>query len=189
MPAQCCTIDWFTEWPGEALRSVAKSSLDLLEMPEKVRQGLIEVCVMMQTLVRDLSVRYRVEMGRHFYVTPTSYLELISTFRGLLNSQRTEVMDAKVRYDNGLDKIFSTQEQVDVMQRELIDLQPKLKEATIATDALIVQIDKDTIEANAKKSVVEKDEVVCKAQAAEANAIKCRASKGSQKRCPRSTGR
>jgi len=41
--------------------------------------------------------------------------------------------------------------QVDTMQKELIDLQPKLKEATIATDALIVQIDKDTIEANAKK--------------------------------------
>ena len=39
------------------------------------------------------------------------------------------------------------------MQKELIDLQPKLKEATIATDALIVQIDKDTIEANAKKAL------------------------------------
>jgi len=180
----CCTIDWFTEWPGEALRSVAKASLDLLEMPDKVRAGLVEVCVMMQTLVRDLSVRYRIEMGRYFYVTPTSYLELISTFRGLLNSQRTEVMDAKVRYDNGLDKIFSTQEQVDVMQKELIDLQPKLKEATISTDALIVQIDKDTIEANAKKAVVEKDEVVCKAQAEEANAIKQSCEQGLAKALP-----
>ena len=32
-------------------------------------------------------------MGRFFYVTPTSYLELIGTFRALLNSQRTEVSD------------------------------------------------------------------------------------------------
>lgn len=39
----CCTIDWFTEWPGEALRSVAATFLDQLEMPPKTRTGLIEV--------------------------------------------------------------------------------------------------------------------------------------------------
>ena len=77
---------------------------------------------------------------RHFYVTPTSYLELISTFKSLLNSQRTEVLDAKNRYDNGLQKIAETQIQVDEMQKVLVDLQPKLKEATIATDALLVQV-------------------------------------------------
>ena len=48
-----------------------------------------------------------------------------------------------------------------------MDLQPKLKEATIATDALLVKVEADTVVAMAKKEVVEKDEKECKAQAAE----------------------
>lgn len=43
------------------------------------------------------------------------------------------------------------------MQVDLEELQPKLKEATIATDALLVQIAKDTEVANEKKAVVEKE--------------------------------
>ena len=76
------------------------------------------------------------------------------------------------RYDNGLKKINETQEQVDVMQTELIELQPKLKEATIATDKLLVQIEADTVEANKIKAIVTKDEQVCQGQAEEANDIK-----------------
>lgn len=43
------------------------------------------------------------------------------------------------------------------MQVDLEELQPKLKEATIATDALLVQIAKDTEVANEKKAVVEQE--------------------------------
>lgn len=43
------------------------------------------------------------------------------------------------------------------MQVDLEELQPKLKEATIATDALLVQIAKDTEVANEKKAIVEKE--------------------------------
>lgn len=43
------------------------------------------------------------------------------------------------------------------MQIDLEELQPKLKEATIATDALLVQIARDTEVANEKKAVVEKE--------------------------------
>jgi dynein heavy chain len=32
----CCTIDWFTEWPEQALRSVAVHFLDPVEMDPKV---------------------------------------------------------------------------------------------------------------------------------------------------------
>ena len=48
------------------------------------------------------------------------------------------------RYDNGLLKLAETEAQVEQMQRDLEDLQPKLKEATVDTDALLVQIAKDT---------------------------------------------
>ena len=48
---------------------------------------------------------YLKEMGRHNYVTPTSYLELIASFKKLLNEQRDTVEKAKKRYTGGLDKL------------------------------------------------------------------------------------
>lgn len=43
------------------------------------------------------------------------------------------------------------------MQVDLEELQPRLKEATVATDALLIQIAKDTEVANEKKAIVEEE--------------------------------
>ena len=50
--------------------------------------------------------------GRHNYTTPTSYLELISSFKGLLLKKRSEVSRAKARYETGLDKLAFAASQV-----------------------------------------------------------------------------
>jgi len=167
----CCTIDWFTAWPEEALRSVAKYFLGSLDIDDKTKDGVMDCCVNMQEKVSKMSTQYQKEMGRWYYVTPTSYLMLINTFKGLLNKQRTDVADRKARYENGLTKILETQEQVDVMQKELIALQPQLKEATIATDKLLDHIAVDTKVANESKAVVMEEEAVCNKQAAESSAM------------------
>lgn len=69
------------------------------------------------------------------------------------------------RYDNGLLKLAQTEVQVEQMQRDLEVLQPKLVEATAATDVLLAQIAKDTEVANANKASVEVEEATCTAQA------------------------
>jgi dynein heavy chain len=38
------------------------------------------------------------ELGRHTYVTPTSYLELIYTYKELLGQQRAAVLQLRRRY-------------------------------------------------------------------------------------------
>lgn len=45
-------------------------------------------------------------------MTPTSYLELLSTFLKLLGAKRTEVSEAKKRLVGGLDKLTNTAAQV-----------------------------------------------------------------------------
>lgn len=62
-------------------------------------------------MVCDIS-RFLSELGRHNYVTPTSYLELIAAFRLLLTQKRDTVMKAKKRYTNGLDKLAFAESQV-----------------------------------------------------------------------------
>lgn len=59
-----------------------------------------------------LSFRFLQELGRHNYVTATSYLELIASFRQLLTQKRQAVVEAKQRYVNGLDQLAFAESQV-----------------------------------------------------------------------------
>lgn len=93
----CCSISWFTEWEDSALRSVAYHFLTGIDLDTNTKNGTVDVCVNMQQKVVTLSKRYFSEMGRHYYVTPTSYLELINTFKNLLTVQRKDIIDAKAR--------------------------------------------------------------------------------------------
>ena len=56
-------------------------------------------------------------LRRYNYVTPTSYLELLSSFDTLLSYKRGEVKTKKDRLKIGLDKIISTGELVEGMQK------------------------------------------------------------------------
>ena len=49
------------------------------------------MCKMFHENVRELSEQYLKEVGRINYVTPTSYLELITAFTTLLATKRAEV--------------------------------------------------------------------------------------------------
>ncbi|CAE7559528.1 Dnah7 [Symbiodinium sp. KB8] len=129
----CCTIDWFHEWPDAALQSVANHFLGKTGMPDDVLKGVVNVCVAMQKSVFTLAERFQKEVQRHYYVTPTSYLELINAFKGLLANKQDEVSKIKSRYDVGLDKIMSTEEQVTTMQAELEELKPTLKKTAEET--------------------------------------------------------
>ena len=58
------------------------------------------------------------------------------------------------------------------MQKELQDLQPKLEQTSQETKELIEIIEKETIEVEAVKNVVEADEAVANKAAMEAKKIK-----------------
>ena len=57
-------------------------------MSSTVRGGCVTMCQEFHTGTRDLSTRFLNELKRHNYVTPTSYLELISTFKVLLEKKQ-----------------------------------------------------------------------------------------------------
>jgi dynein heavy chain len=48
-------------------------------------------------------------------VTPTSYLELINTFKALLAEKREEVASLRDRYANGYDCLIDTEGKVNTM--------------------------------------------------------------------------
>uniref|UniRef100_H2Z3M9 Uncharacterized protein n=1 Tax=Ciona savignyi TaxID=51511 RepID=H2Z3M9_CIOSA len=118
----CCTIDWFQPWPADALELVANKFLENLELSDHERKEIVPICQHFHTSSRNLSEAFLSEMGRHNYVTPTSYLELIASFKKLLNEKRETVLKAKKRYMGGLDKLKFASAQVRLQTEKKIIL-------------------------------------------------------------------
>ncbi|MGH0124048.1 UNVERIFIED_CONTAM: hypothetical protein FKN15_034456 [Acipenser sinensis] len=168
----CCTIDWFQAWPTDALEMVANKFLEEVELEDEIRKEVVVVCKYFQESVRELSEKYFSTLRRHNYVTPTSYLELILTFKALLNSKRQEVDMMRNRYIVGLDKLQFAASQVSVMQKELTALQPELIKTSAETEKMMIKIEQETVQVDAKKELVSADEKVANEAAAAAKAIK-----------------
>lgn len=168
----CCTINWFQAWPADALQIVAQRFLEDVEMEASLRGACVTMCQQFHESTRTLSERFLSESKRNNYVTPTSYLQLISTYKDLLGKRRKIIMTAKTRYENGLEKLMSAESQVDTMKEELIALAPKLVVAQKETAEAKVVIEKNSKETAAKELVVAADEAETNEQAMAAKAIK-----------------
>jgi len=168
----CTTIDWFSEWPKDALDSVAKRFLGEIEMENSVRESCVDMVQTFHEQTVQSAVGFLVELRRHYYVTPTSYLELITTFKTILREKRDEIMSLKNRYENGYNCLIDTEQKVSKMQTELEELQPVLIETSKETEKKALIVEKETIEAEKIKDVVSADEAVAQEAANEANVIK-----------------
>jgi len=52
----CCTLDWFSPWPKEALLYVSSEFLKELDMPnEEVRDNLSNMCASVHLSVKNCS--------------------------------------------------------------------------------------------------------------------------------------
>ncbi|KAK7198632.1 dynein heavy chain [Novymonas esmeraldas] len=169
----CTTIDWFRDWPEDGLRSVASRFLDdVAGLTDDERVAVGDIFVQYQQQVRELSHVYRAEARQQTYVTPTSYLDLLSTFGRLLSRRRQDLTEQRDRYVNGLRQLRTTEDQVEVMQQELARLQPELATRQAETDVLIRQVEAESGVAAAQRAVVAVDEAAANAQAAAAKTIK-----------------
>ena len=168
----CCTIDWYTVWPPDALEKVARMSLMDLDIDETVREKCVTICQQFHESVRIASESYKIKQGRTNYVTPTSFLQLIKSLYKLYGLKVERITSQQNRYEVGLEKLDFAAGQVAVMQEELHALQPKLVAQSQLSDKLMIRIEQDTVNVEAKKEVVAADEALANEAAAAAQAIK-----------------
>ena len=85
----CCSLDWFPNWPKEALISVANKFINNIELPdEKLKSALTEMCMIVSIDVTDLCNKYAKELRRKVYTTPKSYLDHIKLYEKLLEIKK-----------------------------------------------------------------------------------------------------
>ncbi|VEL07675.1 unnamed protein product [Protopolystoma xenopodis] len=173
----CCTIDWFQSWPEDALERVGRKSLAQIEMPDQTREDTVNIFKYFHTSISALSDKFLTNLGRRTYVTPTSYLELIGSFQRLITKKQDEILRAKMRYVNGLDKLEFASTQVADMQKKLEQLQPQLVEASKENEILlnVIATESVSVEEQRVKVKAEEELVNHKADASKALSEECRA--------------
>ncbi|XP_053425879.1 dynein axonemal heavy chain 2 isoform X5 [Nycticebus coucang] len=170
----CTTINWFSEWPREALLEVAEKYLVGVDLgtQENIHRKVAQIFVTMHWSVAQYSQKMLLELRRYNYVTPTNYLELVSGYKMLLGEKRQELLDQANKLRTGLFKIDETREKVQVMSLELEDAKKKVAEFQKQCEEYLVIIvqqkreadeQQKAVTANSEKIAVE--EIKCQALA------------------------
>ncbi|XP_010633543.1 dynein heavy chain 6, axonemal [Fukomys damarensis] len=168
----CCTIDWFVQWPKEALLSVSKTFFSAVEAgSEELKEKLSLMCVSVHLSVSQMADRYYAELRRRYYTTPTSYLELISLYLSMLTEKRKQLVSARDRVKNGLTKLLETNILVDKMKLDLSALEPVLLIKSQDVEALMEKLAVDQESADQVRNVVQEEEAIAKVKAEETQAI------------------
>ena len=80
------------------------------------RKKLVSLTVQMQNDALLLADRYKNELRRYYYVTPTIFLGLFDIFSSLYEKQINNINDMILHYQAGLEKLYATEEEVTRMQ-------------------------------------------------------------------------
>ena len=168
----CTTIDWFRDWPEEGLLNVARRFLGDEDLQEELRENICLCFVKFQEGVRGLGRVYLEEARQRTYVTPTSYLELLSTFKNLLAKKRSELSQQRARYDNGLAQLKKTAEEVELMSQELEIMKPQLSRKAKETEELVAVVTVESEEAEKMAAKVGVEAAAAKKKADKAQGIK-----------------
>ncbi|KAJ9522811.1 hypothetical protein QJQ45_019799, partial [Haematococcus lacustris] len=169
----CCTIDWFSAWPSDALLSVSQRFLSSQQLGgDAMNAAVSAMCVDIHQGVAAMAEKFYHELRRRFYVTPKSYLDLIHLYISLLRGKRQDMALARDRLLNGLSKLQETNVVVDKMQRELNELQPVLAAKTVDTQRLLIQVEAERRDAAVIQRTVQEEEAEVKVKQVETQLLK-----------------
>ncbi|XP_041078235.1 dynein heavy chain 9, axonemal-like [Polyodon spathula] len=155
----CTSIDWFHEWPQEALESVSLRFLQETENIEPtVKESVSKFMAYIHTSVNESSKGYLANDRRYNYTTPKSFLEQIKLYQNLLGKKSKELTAKMERLENGLQKLNSTSAQVDDLKAKLAAQEVELKQKNEDADKLIQVVGVETEKVSKEKAIADEEE-------------------------------
>ena len=162
----CTCIDWFHEWPQEALISVSMKFLkEEKTIPKDVMSPIAEFMSYVHQSVNEMSKVYAQNDKRFNYTTPKSFLEMINLYRKVLKEKDEELIERIERLENGLEKLRTTGIMVDDLKKQLAVQELELAKKNAEADHLINVVGVETEKCTREKAQAE----VEKANVAEIN--------------------
>ena len=143
----CTMINQFHAWPREALVSVATKFINTLEVEPEILENIAHHMGEVHLSVVTLSERYQETERRYNYVTPKSFLELISFYKVLFDDKTAALNKLIDRLDIGLSTLKKTADDVAELQVDLDHTMVKVDEKRKSTEALLESMGKQRAEA------------------------------------------
>jgi dynein heavy chain len=175
----CSTIDWFSDWPEDALQEVAMKYLANVQLEAVINKANIaSVFTTAHMSVVACSRQMRLEVKRHSYVTPINYLELVTNYCDLYKTKRKSIGDLANKLSSGLRKLDDTKENVQKISIELETARKQVAQFQKQCEdylVIIVQQKREAdeqakqVSARSEKLQVEEEEVKAVADAARAD--------------------
>ncbi|XP_064007233.1 dynein axonemal heavy chain 9-like isoform X1 [Pogoniulus pusillus] len=155
----CVAMDWFQDWPREALESVSLRFLQETEaMEDSVKDSISRFMAHAHTSVKEASRLYLIRERRYNYTTPKSFLEQIKLYQTLLRKKGKDLKAKLERLENGLEKLKSTSAQVDELKAKLAVQEVELKQKNDDADKLIQVVGVETEKVSKEKAVADEEE-------------------------------
>ncbi|XP_014229978.1 dynein beta chain, ciliary-like [Trichogramma pretiosum] len=155
----CTSINWFQDWPREALESVSARFLEELEvLPEEFRPSVSLFMSFVHSVVNDTSKLYLQNERRYNYTTPKSFLEQINLYSKLLNNKTHNLKSMIERLVNGLEKLESCAGQVDELKVTLAVQEVELKKKNEVADKILAEVTAENTKAEVEKAFVSGEE-------------------------------
>ncbi|CAH1258196.1 DNAH17 [Branchiostoma lanceolatum] len=155
----CTSIDWFQDWPQEALESVSRRFIEEVDGIEPdVKNSISLFMSYAHTSVNDMSKAYIANERRYNYTTPKSFLEQIALYRNLLKKKSDELTAKMQRLENGLLKLQSTASQVDDLKAKLASQEVELKAKNEEAEKLIAKVGAETERVSKEKAIADEEE-------------------------------
>ncbi|KYO43526.1 hypothetical protein Y1Q_0013563 [Alligator mississippiensis] len=159
----CCTVDWYENWPEEALLHVAKNYLsqkNIFDENETLTNRVTDMCVEVHKNISTIVEKYLKETKRHYYVTPSSYLQFINTFSRILQITKKKILINRDCFQNGLTKLLEATSLVAEMQEELFVLGPQIEQKSKETEELVEKLRRDSVVVEQVRMLVKQDEEI-----------------------------
>lgn len=125
----CCTLDWFDNWPEEALRTVSQQFFEansMIQHDKPLCDAIADMFPRVHRGAQDLALKYYEEQRRRVYITPKTYLDSLSLFKQQLGCKQLALNESLTRLNNGIRKLEATNKQISELQVTLTGLVPKL---------------------------------------------------------------
>ena len=132
------TVDWFFEWPADALRGVG----DYVMAGEglKSKSSLVEHCVFVYGNVLARSQDYMTQKRRPNYATAKTYLDFLKTFNELVAKNKKRTMERVHGYEKGLDKLTESGQNIADLKVTIAREKTKVEREKVEVEKLLGEI-------------------------------------------------
>ncbi|XP_009944314.1 PREDICTED: dynein heavy chain 8, axonemal, partial [Leptosomus discolor] len=137
-----CTMDWFSQWPKEALVAVASYFLSEFNMvcSTSVKTQVVETMGVFHDIVSESCENYFQRYQRRAYVTPKSYISFINGYKEVYTEKLKSISEQAERMQIGLSKLMEASESVAKLSEELAVKKKELTLASIKADKVLAEV-------------------------------------------------